>query len=369
MENPWGVGYLPSLDGWRALSILLVLGSHTKDTANFPPEWRGLFWWLFDGNLGVRCFFIISGFLITTLMLRETASRGSLDLKGFYLRRAVRILPVYLVFLVAVALLEWFTVLDYSTSQWVRLLTFTTNFATSDNWLTGHTWSLACEEQFYLIWPVVFAAVGLQFARKSAWLLGLPLLLCPIWRVASYVQVFPDNGLFNGFSIFCYLDTLAFGCLLAYAHPWIGQRLETGRTSIPLVLGSGLILILGPYVLQHALVLGIITVPLAPSFQALGLCLLISLSIHQPSKGASKVLNLKPVIWLGRLSYSIYIWQQFFCTEPELFGWRLMWFQASPFWILAALGTGLASYFLLERPLLKLRIRLHRPVLESPKTA
>jgi peptidoglycan/LPS O-acetylase OafA/YrhL len=366
-EHPWGVGYLPSLDGWRALSILLVLGSHAKYAANFPPEWDTLFGWLFDGNLGVRCFFIISGFLITTLMLRETASRGSLDLKGFYLRRAVRILPVYLAFLVAVALLEYFTAFDQSASQWAHLLTFTTNFSISGNFLTGHTWSLACEEQFYLIWPVVFAAVGLQFVRKSLWCLSVPLVLCPLWRVVSYLQAFPDNGLFSKLSLFSYLDTLALGCLLAYAHPWIGQRLNTGRTSIPLVIVLSLIFILGPYILQHALLLGIFTVPLAATFQALGLCLLISLSINQPSKGASRVLNLKPVIWLGQLSYSIYIWQQFFCTKPDMFGWQPMWFQSSPFWIFAALGTGIASYYLLERPLLKLRIRLHRPA-ESPKT-
>jgi peptidoglycan/LPS O-acetylase OafA/YrhL len=302
-------------------------------------------------------------------MLRETAARGSLDLKGFYLRRAVRILPVYLAFLVAVALLEYFTAFDQPASQWTRLLTFTSNFSISGNWLTGHTWSLACEEQFYVIWPVLFAAVGLSFVRKSLWLLGLPLVLCPLWRVVSYLKVFPENALFTGFSILNFLDTLAFGCLLAYAHPRIGQRLNTGRTSIPLVVVSSLILILGPYVLQRALAFGIFTVPLAPTFQALGLCLLISLSIHQPSEGPSRVLNFKPVIWLGQLSYSIYIWQQFFCTKPGVFGWQPMWFQSSPFWIFAALGTGIASYYLLERPLLKLRIRLHRPVLVSPKTA
>jgi peptidoglycan/LPS O-acetylase OafA/YrhL len=366
-EHPWGVGYLSSLDGWRALSILLVLGEHTRNTADFPPEWDALFGFLFHGNLGVRCFFIISGFLITTLMLRETASRGSLNLKSFYLRRAVRILPVYVVFLVAVALLEYFTAFDQSASQWGHLLTFTTNFSTSGNYLTNHTWSLACEEQFYLIWPVVFTALGLQFILKRLWLLGLPLVLSPLWRMISYSQVFPDHGLFNGFSLFNYLDTLAFGCLLAYAHPWIGQRLKTGRMPVPLVLVSSLILILGPYVLKRTLLAGIFTVPLAATFQALGLCLLISVTVHQPSKGLSRALNLKPVIWLGQLSYSIYIWQQFFCTKPDVFGWQLMWFQSFPFCILAAMGTGIASYYLLERPLLKLRIRLRRAV-ESPKT-
>src|ERR1700736_5409290 len=94
---------LPSLDGWRALSILLVIGAHSQITAGFPPVLEPIFKWMFDGNLGVHCFFIISGFLITWLMIRESGKRGYVNLRHFYARRAFRILPVYAAFLLAVA--------------------------------------------------------------------------------------------------------------------------------------------------------------------------------------------------------------------------------------------------------------------------
>jgi len=90
---------LPSLDGWRAVSILIVLGFHCTFASGFPSALRPVFHWLFDGSLGVRFFFVISGFLITWLLLCEHEQRGAINLRSFYIRRALRILPVYLVFL------------------------------------------------------------------------------------------------------------------------------------------------------------------------------------------------------------------------------------------------------------------------------
>src|SRR6266853_579283 len=97
---------LPSLDGWRALSILLVLGAHSEHTAGFPPQLDSLFKWIFDGDVGVRFFFIISGFLITWLMLHEEKHSGRVNLWHFYARRALRIIPVYCAFLCALAGLQ-----------------------------------------------------------------------------------------------------------------------------------------------------------------------------------------------------------------------------------------------------------------------
>lgn len=90
------------------------------------------------------------------------------------------------------------------------------------------------------------------------------------------------------------------------------------------------------------------------------MALLISLSIHLPTRGAFVLLNRKPVIWLGQLSYSLYIWQELFCAKPKDFGWQGTWFQSFPLWIIAALMAACASYYLLERPLMALRKRLHR---------
>ena len=355
MKYPWGRGHMPSLDGWRAFSILLVLGGHCINTYNFPAEWAPAFGWLFDGSFGVRCFFLISGFLITTLMLRETAGKGKLSLRGFYLRRAIRILPVYCAFLAVVAVLEWSTTFSNSRLQWIHLVTFTTNFSFASNWLTGHTWSLSCEEQFYLLWPVLYLFLTNDVARRrGVYLFVSTMVVCPIWRVAAYTEVIPDPG----YSLPNYLDTLAVGCMLAYVHPWLGRNVGSLHARSITILSVFAVAI--PYVLEHSQKFGILTIPMAYPFQAFGLAWFISLSVHYPTTGLFSMLNAKPVIWLGTLSYSIYIWQQLFCTDPSVFGWKTTWFQSFQLWIPASLVTACTSYYLLERPFLRVRRLLRK---------
>jgi len=150
---------LPSLDGWRALSILMVLGAHTTHTTGFPEELRPLFLWVFDGALGVRFFFCISGFLITYLMLQEAERTGRMSLRDFYVRRTLRILPVYFLYLAVLLGLQCTTPLKLTAGEWAASLTFTADFA-SGQWLNGHLWSLAVEEQFYLLWRADWRPAG-----------------------------------------------------------------------------------------------------------------------------------------------------------------------------------------------------------------
>lgn len=178
-------------------------------------------------------------------MLRESAQGGRFDLKGFYLRRAVRILPVYAAFLIAVGILQVTTAYHQHPLQWFYLLTFTSNVSSVPNWLTGHIWSLSCEEQFYLIWPVLFLLLRLAMPRRAGWVTFLIiLLLWPISRVASYLKL--GSGFLN---FIVNLDTLAIGCLLAYVHPWIGKNLFSGR--IKAAVAIPILLIAWPYVLSH----------------------------------------------------------------------------------------------------------------------
>src|ERR1700722_15703426 len=100
--------HLPSLDGWRAFSIVMVLGWHCTYAAGFPQELKPIFSRLFDGDFGVRIFFIISGFLITRVMIGEHNQTGQVSLKNFYIRRALRILPVYFSFLAVLVALQMF---------------------------------------------------------------------------------------------------------------------------------------------------------------------------------------------------------------------------------------------------------------------
>jgi len=107
MANTTSLSRLPSLDGWRALSIAMVFGSHVA-MASPKGETSG-FGWFFDGRLGVRFFFVISGFLITWLLLQEAKHSGRVNLRHFYVRRFLRILPVYYTVVLVLCALQWFT--------------------------------------------------------------------------------------------------------------------------------------------------------------------------------------------------------------------------------------------------------------------
>src|SRR5580692_2987014 len=136
---------LQSIDGWRAVSIILVLGGHLHFSNAFPAADERVVGWFFDGNWGVRFFFVISGFLITHLLLQEHAKNGFISLRHFYLRRAYRILPVCIAYLIVLGV---FTQYSQSASMWLANFTFTTNFVeTHHPSPTTHLWSLGVEEQ------------------------------------------------------------------------------------------------------------------------------------------------------------------------------------------------------------------------------
>ena len=213
-------GRIPSLDGWRALAIMLVLGDHAVYATGFPQEslqWIGK---NFHGDLGVRIFFVLSGFLISLLLLREVGRTDRVNLKEFYLRRIFRIFPVYFTYLAVIFVLEIFGIYDESISSWVGSLTYTRNMVGLGNSPTVHLWSLSVEEQFYLAWPLAFAFLKL-WKRPAVYLslLAIPLILCPILR-ANWIATDPGgdllNRLFGVRSILMYADSLAIGCIGAW---------------------------------------------------------------------------------------------------------------------------------------------------------
>jgi peptidoglycan/LPS O-acetylase OafA/YrhL len=174
---------LPSLDGWRAISIILVLGAHSSVAFGFPKSLDSLFNWSFDGRLGVRFFFVISGFLITWLMLVEKAKTGRVNLRHFYVRRALRILPVYAAFLATLGLIQINSSYHQNAVQWIGNLTFITDFAVAQ-WTNGHLWSLAVEEQFYVLWPCLFTLWLMHHnTRVSLIALLVPISAAPVFRV------------------------------------------------------------------------------------------------------------------------------------------------------------------------------------------
>jgi peptidoglycan/LPS O-acetylase OafA/YrhL len=143
--------YVPSLNGLRALSIGIVVAVHCGFKNFNTPQFPG-------GQFGVNIFFVLSGFLITLLLLEEEKLSSTINLKKFFYRRILRIFPVYYVVLITYYILEISGVLQFTTNTWLSALFYVKDVPVrnSYSWETDHLWSLSIEEHFYVVWPVIF---------------------------------------------------------------------------------------------------------------------------------------------------------------------------------------------------------------------
>ena len=329
------------MDGLRAISILLVILGHLGGTQNYP---NCLYFFGYYSNFGVRVFFVISGYLITKLLIEEKFKNGFISLKEFYFRRAVRILPAAYVFITIVALI-------FHNSTKLEILGgyfYFTNYITS-HWQYGHLWSLANEEQFYFIWPLLCAFLFTR-ARKLA-IIGI--LIGPIFRIGFY---FSHARIGYWFPVTC--DALATGCFLAF----IWECLDKFRK-----------IIISPkyIVISIGIVLGVPLLHLGPhSFRAIynsvGLTLLhlaIACLIYAGVVCAPKWLNKPIMVWIGVLSYSLYLWQEIFLYRDSR-----EWWTAFPQNLILTFGVAAASYYLVEKPALQFRGTLLRILHQSGKS-
>jgi peptidoglycan/LPS O-acetylase OafA/YrhL len=345
---------LPSLDGWRAVAIAIVVLSHFEAARGFPAP----AWWsrVFPGTVGVRVFFVISGLLITYLLLLEVDRRGRVSLRSFYVRRALRILPVYVLYLGVIGVVTaagWYA--DTRTA-WIGALTFTRDFIGRTDSLTGHYWSLSIEEQFYFLWPITLVALQLwRRPRLAAGLLIVPIVCCPIFRTGIVQAAWPNPWVARGlnvFSIAVHADSLAVGCLGAIVLWRYRDRLKHAASSA--ILAVALIVFVGAAMSEGQLGSADALLPLIESVAVL--CA-IWVTIDVQSGTIFRVLNSKPVVWVGVLSYSLYVWQTLFIgyaagrklSVLPVYDWRVWW--------LGALLCACASYYLVERPVLRIRDR------------
>jgi peptidoglycan/LPS O-acetylase OafA/YrhL len=347
-------GRIPSLDGLRAISITMVLLAHLTGTAGLPTKWLPFAW----GRLGVFVFFIISGYLITSLLMKERERTGTISLGKFYFRRTMRIFPAMYVFILAVVVLEKLGVVKLLPGDVLTAATYTMNFHSERAWWLGHTWSLAVEEQFYLIWPAVVVVVGLAGGLRAA--LGA-VVAAPILRVVVF-YAWPEQRA-NVEQAFPFVfDSLATGCALAILRQrlWADRRYRALLESrffgiVPLVVVAaytsspsvGLSLLVGQTVIN------------------VGIALCVDWAIRFPESRVGRILNTRPFIWVGTISYSLYLWQQLFlCRDMPA------WFTTFPLNIVLAFAAATASFYLVEQPFLRLRERMEgmvrRPSLPPP---
>ena len=344
---------IPSLDGLRAVSLTLVLLAHLAGTRHFPISLHTLERFGDVGSFGVRIFFVISGFLITGLLLDELRDSGRISLPGFYVRRFFRIFPAAYTFIAVAFVLDRLGLIQLLHGELLAGLTYTMNFhRPQSNWMV-HLWSLSVEEQFYLTWPAILFIAGLRGAR---WVALAQIVIAPILRFVIWFH-FPAHRHFQEFETA--MDSIATGCLLALCRPWVAGWATYGAFLrsrwfylVPLAVVAACI------VAEHSF----IAYMAHDSIMNVGIAVCLDRFVRFPDDAAGRLLNWRPVSYLGTMSYSIYLWQQLFVTRGST-----SLSQTFPISLLLIFATGLASFYLVEKPMLRLRSRLERRRVAAPE--
>jgi len=336
---------ISALDGLRAISIVLVVLGHLVGTRNMPLPADSILGQFVE--FGVRVFFVISGFLITTLIFAEQERTGSLSLRQFYIRRTYRIFPAFYAYLAVVAALSALGFVQLLEGDLLAAASYTMNFHRPRAWDLGHLWSLSVEEQFYLLWPAI---VLVAKKRRALHIATLALLAAPAIRVGVWVLM-PNHRLGIGETFPTVFDALAAGCLLA------GLRGVLGTNATYAAFARSPLFALVPMAAVGAVIVPRVSFQLAlgATIQNIGIALTVDWAVRRSSTGSrliGKVLDAGPIVWLGRLSYSLYLWQQLFLNRTGTH-----WVQAFPFNIAASLAMAIVSYYLVEQPFLRLRER------------
>jgi peptidoglycan/LPS O-acetylase OafA/YrhL len=349
-------GYLPTLDGWRAIAILGVLLDHV---VGYSPlrHIPFLFGVTRTGPNGVSLFFAISGFLICSRLLEEQAALGRISLRGFYIRRICRILPPAMFYLTVIGILGVAGVIRVGVAEWLSAVFFFRNYL-PESWIsrgwggyTIHYWSLAVEEHFYLLWPAALVLLGKLRARWFALALALAVAGWRIWEFHAHWLDRLIPGLLFGSRTDIRLDALLLGCLAALLladksvravfvgrfRLWMWALCVAGYVALQLI--------------QRVRSYSILESALLP--------LVVVGTVYHPRTWVGRLLESAPLKWVGRLSYSLYLWQQLFLVpDPSS---KLFLFQRLPLSLVMVVLMAWMSYEFLERPFIRLGHRLAPP--------
>lgn len=350
--------HVPAFDGLRAVAVLAVMLTHFSPSVLIRGE---------IGLQGVRLFFVLSGYLITALLLRARNRiesgrvKAGAEVVNFFARRALRLWPVYFGVLAVTCSLNIGSARE--TAWWH--ISFATNFfiAYFDSWpdMFSHFWSLAVEHQFYLLWP--FAMLLLPTRQLVGVAIGL-IALAPAWRMLA-----PVFGWWSPLGARVLLpgciDSLGCGAMIALTSAGLWRtphRLVTWR---PAFLGLGTAWLLAGCVIEFRLLDQIVFRTLAPLIEALTFATIVAGLLDGRHRPLAYVLCARPLLAMGAISYSVYVVHNFMPWVSQgllrrLIGasnWESESLQTS--WLITlSIVLGFASWLVLERPVLGLRRRL-----------
>lgn len=346
-----GRTYIPALDGMRALAFLLVFIAHSLPYRDLP------------GGFGVTVFFFLSGYLITTLLRAEASQNSAISLRHFYLRRILRIFPPCYVTVIVVCALARLGFI-YNTESYRSLVAAFFYFSNYWNILgwgnlpagLGVLWSLAVEEHYYLLYPLLYA----WFVRKSlsrsrqAFILGSLCLAALIWRIVR-AAVFhsPWANIYEGTDT--RFDAILFGCLLAILfNPRLGDSVDwLTRHSHALAL-AGIALLVVTFAWRNAFFRDTFRYTL----QSLALAPIFFHVAVNDSSLVSRLLALGPMRWIGQLSYSLYLIHH--TLFHHFYHYRRPSLTIATMVLLLSVAYAQTMRWLIELPLQKARSRLER---------
>jgi peptidoglycan/LPS O-acetylase OafA/YrhL len=338
---------LPSLNGLRAVSIIIVILFHLSRFNFYFDQETVLRIPIFNGRFGVNVFFVISGFLISSLLLDEERKLGSISVRDFYIRRVLRIFPAYFFLLGVYYILQRTGYIAVPKGAWITALTYTKYFNYHADFYTSHAWSLSIEEHFYLLWPLFFL-LGNETRKNAAFFL---VLAVPVMR--CYIFNFPVSWI-DEQSLFIRIDSIAMGCLFALYKDNILARLSKHWNRY--FYGSLCLLFLVPWIERAVegsyaelvfVAFGVLTGTIANVLIAI----ILAYSVYGPRGLWYKALNSWILNYIGVLSYSLYLWQQLFVAKN---GW---WVTHFPQNIGCIFLAAIFSHYLIERPFFRLKSR------------
>jgi peptidoglycan/LPS O-acetylase OafA/YrhL len=342
--------YIPTLDGWRAFAICVVMLQHGADQiTDFFGDWIEPLTDVFkqNGRFGVYTFFAISGYLICSRLLNEETRRGSIDLKSFYIRRVFRIVPPYFTYLAVIGILTVMGILSVPLGKWLSAFLFIHNYWLGGSWYMGHLWSLAIEEHFYIIWPILLFWLGRSRSLRA----GFAIIIgVSIWRFIDLAF-----GVTAGSSIRfddrtdVHFDGLMWGCVFAILC------LDAGNRQRIAALTAGwrywviaVVLVITQVVNAENPLIQSVQLAARPMFVAT----LVVGTVVCPWRRYGRLLELRWLRWLGRISYSLYLWQQLFLVWDGFDVPELSKVQVFPISFACALACAVLSYKFIELPMM-----------------